>query len=77
VYKWILNHAEPDERKAKLICQKMLEKEIMSSVENKTFFAQEDIYRMQMDRDDIADNTLKRWKQEVRDPITCSSELVE
>ena len=66
VYRWILTHVESNEKKAKQICQKMLEKEIISSVKEKSTglaeFQTEDIYRMYMDRDDIADNMLRRWK---------------
>ena len=29
IYRWILENFEPNEKKAKLICQKMLEKEII------------------------------------------------
>jgi hypothetical protein len=40
----------------------MLEKEIISNVDGKLDFSTVDLYRMYMDREDIADNMLRRWK---------------
>jgi hypothetical protein len=44
----------------------MLEKNIMENVEGKSIFSGDDLYRFYMDRDDIADNLVRRWKGEAR-----------
>jgi len=44
----------------------MLDKEIIQNVENKKTFIRNEIYRLYMDRDDIADNLVRKWKGEVR-----------
>jgi hypothetical protein len=33
IYRWIKEHVESNEKRAKQICQKMLEKEIITSIE--------------------------------------------
>lgn len=55
----------------------MLEKDIMQNVEGKQFFSPNDLYRLYMDRDDIADNLVRRWKDEVREPLEVSVNLVK
>ena len=77
IYRWILEHVETVEKKAKQICQKMLEKEIISNVDGKLDFSTVDLYRMYMDREDIADNMLRRWKDQVRNALEVSANLVK
>ena len=77
IYKWIIDHVESNEKKAKQMCQKMLEKEIISNVDNKLDFSNKDLYRMYMDREDIADNMLRRWKDQVRGALEVSGNLVK
>lgn len=55
----------------------MLEKEIITSVDQKLDFSKIDIYRMYMDREDIADNMLRRWRDSVRGALEVSSNLVK
>jgi spore cortex formation protein SpoVR/YcgB (stage V sporulation) len=54
----------------------MLEKEIISHVEGKLEFFNTELYRMYMDREDIADNLLRRWKDVVRNALEVSINLV-
>jgi len=76
VYRWILEHVESNEKKARQICQKMLEKEIIQNVDGRIDFNTVDLYRMYMDREDIADNMLRRWKDQVRGALEVSANLV-
>ena len=55
----------------------MLEKEIISNVDSKLDFSTIDLYKMYMDREDIADNMLRRWRESVRGALEVSSELVK
>ncbi len=48
VYRWILEHVESNEKKARQICQKMLEKEIIQNVDGRIDFNTVDLYRMYM-----------------------------
>jgi hypothetical protein len=77
IYRWILEHVESNEKRAKQICQKMLEKEIISNVDSKLDFSNVDLYRMYMDREDIADNMLRRWREPVRNALEVSANLVK
>ena len=61
IYSWILDHVESNEEKAKYICQKMIEKEVIQNVDQKQIFNLNEIYRLYMDREDIADNLVRRW----------------
>ena len=54
----------------------MLEKEIISNVDSKLDFSTVDLYRMYMDREDIADNMLRRWREPVRGALEVSALLV-
>ena len=76
IYRWILQHVESNDKRAKQICQKMLEKEIISNVDSKLDFSTVDLYRMYMDREDIADNMLRRWREPVRGALEVSALLV-
>ena len=77
IYKWIIEHVESSEKKAKYICLKMLEKEIIQNVDGRLEFSTTDLYRMYMDREDIADNLLRRWKDIVRGALEVSVNLVK
>ena len=54
----------------------MLEKGIVISIEQKLEFTNVDLFQMHMDRDDIADNMLRRWKDSVRGALEVSAKLV-
>ena len=54
----------------------MLEKEIIQNVESKQLFNTNELYRMYMDRDDVADNLTRKWKGEARNALDVSSKLV-
>ena len=55
----------------------MLEKEIITSVDQKLDFSKVDIFRMYMDREDIADNLMRRWRDSVRGALEVSANLVK
>jgi len=55
----------------------MLEKQIIQSVEGRTEFEITGLYRMYMDRDDIPDNLLRRWKDKPRNALQVSQTLVK
>ena len=54
----------------------MLEKEIIQNVNGKQYFDTNEIYRMYMDRDDVADNLTRKWKGEARNALDVSAKLV-
>ena len=54
----------------------MLAKDIIANVEGKKNFAKDEFYRIYMDRDDIADNLVRKWKGEARDALSVSVNLV-
>lgn len=54
----------------------MLNKDIIANVDGKKNFSKEDFYRIYMDRDDIADNLVRKWKEEVRGALSVSVNLV-
>lgn len=78
IYGWILEHAEEDHKKGAIICQKMLEKKLIYAVDDSMgrIFNMSNYYRFHMDRDDIADNLVKEWKENVGDPLEVSMNLV-
>lgn len=41
------------------------------------FFSSQELYRLYMDREDIADNLVRRWKDEVRGALEVSVMLVD
>ena len=76
IYKWILEHVESRERMARTICQAMMDKEILQSVEGRTEFEITGLFRMYMDRDDIPDNMVRRFKDKPRAALEVSMQLV-
>ncbi len=54
----------------------MLERDIIQNVENKKVFDNAGLYRLYMDRDDIADNLVRKWKSEVRGALEVSVNLI-
>ena len=46
-------------------------------MEGKLEFSTTELYRMYMDREDIADNLLRRWKDVVRGALEVSVNLVK
>lgn len=55
----------------------MLEKEIIQNVEGKLEFTRTDLYRMYMDREDLADNLHRKWRDQVRGALEVSVNLVK
>lgn len=56
----------------------MLEKKLIYAVDESMglIFNMSNHYRFHMDRDDIADNLVKEWKENVGDPLEISMNLV-
>lgn len=75
---------EKDRQTAGTICQKMLQKNLFETVDqgnkinlqNRKFNVN-NLYRFFMDRDDIADNQLKKFKTKPGDPIEVSKNLID
>lgn len=47
-----------------MICQKMLDQDILQSVENKSFFGQNDLYRFSFLSNQGAANLVRTWREE-------------
>lgn len=45
-------------------------------MDGKQIFNLNEVYRLYMDREDIADNLVRRWSSEVHDALEVSSNLV-
>ena len=54
----------------------MIEKDVIANVDGKQIFNLNEVYRLYMDREDIADNLVRRWSAEVHVPLDVSSSLV-
>lgn len=75
---------EKDKNKAGMICQKMLERNLFETVLQqgtksglqKRKFNVNNLYRFFMDRDDIADNQHKKFKNKPGDPVEVSKNLI-
>mmetsp|Transcript_16338 Transcript_16338/g.25249 ORF Transcript_16338/g.25249 Transcript_16338/m.25249 type:complete len:388 (+) Transcript_16338:778-1941(+) len=78
IYDWLMDHFEDDKKKAGQMCQKMLEKKLLSAVEEGKgkIFNVNNLFRFRQDRDDIADNLIKTWNGEAGDPVEVTKNLV-
>ena len=78
IYGWIIEHAEEDKKKGAIICQKMVEKKLIFAADETMgrIFNINNYYRFHMDRDDIADNLIKKWKGTPGDALEVSINLV-
>ncbi len=54
----------------------MIERDIIQNVDNKKVFSINDLYRLYMDREDIADNLVRKWKSEVKGALEVSISLI-
>ena len=45
IFYWLTDRVSPDKQKILMICQKMLEQDIITNVESKRAFGQKDLYR--------------------------------
>jgi hypothetical protein len=77
IYRWILEHVESNERRAKSICQIMLDKELIQSVDGNPEFETVGLFRMYMDREDLPDNMVRRFKDKPREALKVSQSLVQ
>ena len=74
IHDWLIEKVSPDQKKVLMICQKMLEQDIIQNVESKTFFGQNDLYRFKFDSKKGADNLIRMWREEPGDPYEVSTE---
>ena len=74
---WLTDKGKHDQKKAINICNKLVEQSIIISLEGKTFFGQNDLYRFHFDKDHIADNMMRNWRQEPGDAYEVSIQLVK
>jgi len=65
-------------KKGLLSVRKCLRKKLIYAVDESMgrIFNMSNFYRFHMDRDDIADNLVKEWKENVGDPLEVSMNLV-
>ena len=59
-----------------MICQKMLELDIIQNVESKTFFGQNDLYRFSFLNNEGADNLIRTWREEPGEAYEVSVNLI-
>ena len=67
----------PEQKKARLYCQKMLELKIIENVDGKTTFNLNDLYRFYFNSKNIAENLLRTWKSEVHEAGEVAQGLVQ
>lgn len=77
IHNWLTDRVSPEKKKVLMICQKMLEQDIIQNVENKTFFGQNDLYRFQFLSNEGADNLIRTWRQEPGDAYEVSAQLID
>ena len=77
IHDWLIEKVSPDQKKVLMICQKMLEQDIIQNVESKTFFGQNDLYRFKFDSKKGADNLIRMWREEPGDPYEVSTQLID
>ena len=59
-----------------MICQKMLEQDIIINVESKPNFGQKDLYRFKFLSNQGADNLIRNWREEPGEAYEVSSRLI-
>ena len=59
-----------------MICQKMLEQDIIINVESKPFFGQKDLYRFKFLSNQGADNLIRNWREEPGEAYEVSARLI-
>ena len=74
---WIQQTIESNDDKALTISQKMLEAKIFSPIENIKKFEKLELYRFYFDRDDIADNQVRKHIEKPMNALKCSQNLLK
>ena len=73
---WLVDRVSPDQKKVLMICQKMLEQDIIINVESKPNFGQKDLYRFKFLSNQGADNLIRNWREEPGEAYEVSSRLI-
>ena len=60
-----------------MICNKLIEQTVIQNVNNKTFFVQNDLYKFYFDKEQVADNLMRNWRQAAGDAYDVSIQLVK
>ena len=60
-----------------MICNKLVEQNVIQNVNDKTFFVQNDLYKFYFDKEHIADNLLRNWRHETGNAYDVSIQLVK
>ena len=79
IFRWVKEHKETDDKKARAICQSLIENKIIMPVENDLYFdaSENGLYRFYADRQDVADNLVRAWKGDTpKNALELSIELV-
>lgn len=76
ILQWLTERVSTDQKKVLMICQKMLELDIIQNVENKTFFGQNDLYRFSFLNNEGADNLIRTWREEPGEAYEVSNNLI-
>lgn len=79
IFTWVKDHAAIDDKQSADICQKLLDAQIITRIDNVAFFepTHNSLYKFYEDREDIADNLLRPWKQDVGNALSESVELIK
>ena len=76
IYEWLIERVSPDKKKVAMICQKMLEYDIIRHVENLAFFGSHGLYRFKFLNNQGADNLIRTWREDVGDAYEVSIKLI-
>ena len=76
ILNWLTERVSPDQKKVLMICQKMLEQDIIINVESKPFFGQKDLYRFKFLSNQGADNLIRNWREEPGEAYEVSARLI-
>lgn len=77
IYRWVLKHIESIDSKARNICQKILDFDLMANIDSsKQNFMTIELYQLNLDRTDIANNLLRKWRSKPRGALGVSANLI-
>lgn len=77
ILEWLKEKVSADQKKVLMICQKMLEQDIIQDMENKRQFGLQDLYRFQFLSNEGADNLIRTWREEPGEAYEVSVNLIK
>ena len=72
IFNWLVAKGKNEHKNALAICNQLVEQNIIINIQGKTFFVQSDHYKFYFDKDEIADNMVRNWRQEPGDAYEVS-----